>query len=117
MSMARAPDSTYAVFNELKRAAGGTRLVTCSDLARDAKIHLMNVAPRLDEIHARLREKHPGLPWLVVIAVRKDTRLPGEGLFKNEAFALDLGEPSQKVWWRAMVAAVFATDWSGVELP
>lgn len=90
--------------------------MTYSDLAAGAKIHLMNVAPRLHEIHTRLREKRPGLPWLCAIVVKKDTHLPADGLFKDEAFTLDLGEPSQKVWWKAMVVAVFATDWSGIEL-
>lgn len=44
----------------------------------------------------------------------------GSGVSQDDASAAQwyrqASRPSQRVWWRAMVAAVFATGWSGVQL-
>ena len=114
--MAEMSDSTKAIFRELRAAAGEPRLVTYGELAKAAGINPQSVGPHLTAIHMRLRDRSPGLPWLVAIATRKDDHLPGDGLFKGEGFLLDVKNPSHKVWWKAMVAAVFAADWSEVEL-
>ena len=114
--MAQISDSTKAIFRGLRTAASETRLVTCGQLAEAAEIAPRSVGAHLTAIHARLRHRSPGLPWLVAIAVESDTRLPGAGLFKGEGIVLAMEDPSHKVWWKAMVAAVFAADWSEVEL-
>ena len=114
--MAQISDHTQAVFRGLRTAASEARLVTYRELAEAAAINPRSVGAHLTTIHARLRDRSPGLPWLVAIAVESDTGLPGAGPFKGEGLVLAMENPSHKVWWKAMVAAVFAADWSEVEL-
>ena len=114
--MAQISDNTKAIFRELRTAASETRLVTYGELAEAAGINPRSVGAHLTTIHARLRGKSPGLPWLVAIAVKSDSHLPGAGLLRGEGIVLIMENPSHKVWWKAMVAAVFAADWSQVEL-
>ena len=114
--MVQISDNTQAIFRGLRTAAGETRLVTHGELAETAEIDPGSVGAHLTAIHARLRANSPGLPWLVAIAVQSDTRLPGAGLFKGEGIVLAMEDPNHKVWWKGMVAAVFAADWSEVEL-
>ena len=111
------PKGTEAVFAELKKAAAGMRLVTYKELGSASGLATRGVGPPLHYIHHRLRHQQPGLPWLTAIVVMKGTNLPGDRFFEGEpGFELDLHEPSQRVWWRAMALLVFATDWSAVEL-
>ena len=110
------PRGTEIVFEQLKIAAAAPRLVSYSELMAAAGLPAVRAGTRLDYIHARLSEKSPGLPCLVAIAVSKGTGMPSSGLFRNEGFELDLKKAGHRVWWRAMVLHVFATDWSGVEL-
>ena len=116
MPSASMPRGTEIVFEQLKVAAAAPRLVSYSELMAAAGLPAVHAGARLDYIHARLSEQSPGLPWLVAIAVSKSSGMPSGGLFRNEGFELDLKKPSHRVWWRAMVLHVFATDWSGVEL-
>ena len=109
------PRGTEIVFEHLKIAAAAPRLVTYTELMGAAGLPAVGAGRRLGYIHAKLSEKSPGLPWLVAIAVAKGG-LPGKGLFHDVGFELDLKDPDQRAWWRAMVLHVFATDWSGVEL-
>lgn len=110
------PRGTQVVFEQLKIAAAAPRLVSYSELMDAAGLPARAAGTRLDYIHAKLSEKSARLPCLVAIAVSKSTGVPSGGLFRNEGFKLDLKKPSHRVWWRAMVLHVFATDWSGVEL-
>ena len=73
------------------------------------------IGRRLDDIHTRLCQKVPGLPWLVAIAVSKTTGLPSEGLLARRGKNIELKNPNDRAWWRAMVLHVFATDWSRIE--
>lgn len=114
--MAQISDNTKAIFRGLRTAASETRLVTYGELAEVAEIAPRSVRAHLTTIHARLRDRSPELPWLVAIAVESDTRFPGAGLFRGEGIVLAMEDPSHKVWWKGVVAAVFAADWSEVEL-
>ena len=116
------PRGTEIVFERLKAAAAEPRLVTYEELMDGTGVPERAAGSRLNYIHGRLAEQSPGRPWLVAIAVRKNAerrdgpRMPGKGLFRGADFKLDLRDPDQRAWWRAMVLHVFATDWSGVEL-
>lgn len=116
MPAADMPRGTVTVFERLKAAAAEPRLVTYSELMAAAGLPAIRCGTRLNYIHARLSERSPALPWLVAIAVSKGSGTPHGRLFHDEGFELDLKKPSHRVWWRAMVLLVFATDWSGVEL-
>ena len=110
------PPGTEIVFAQLKAAAAVPRLVTYTDLMAAANLPAVAAGRRLDYIHAKLSEKSPGLPWLVAIAVSRTTGVPGEGLCRGTNLQLDLRDPNDRAWWRAMILHVFATDWSGVDL-
>ena len=109
---------TEIVFKKLKAAAAEPRLVTYGELADAAGLQPRIIGRRLDDIHTRLCQKVPGLPWLVAIAVSKTTGLPSEGLLarRGKNIELNLKNPNDRAWWRAMVLHVFATDWSRIEL-
>lgn len=111
------PAPTEAVFKRLKEAAAEMRTVTYGELAEAAGLRMaIGIGQHLNDIHARLRRRSHGLPWLVAIAVGQDG-LPGSGLFANErGMQLDVENPNQRIWWRAMVLLVFATDWSAIDL-
>ena len=72
--MTQISDNTKAIFRELRTAASEPRLVTYGELAEATGINPRSVGVHLTTIHARLRDKSPGLPWLVAIAVTSDTR-------------------------------------------
>ena len=115
--MAELSGATKAILHELKAAAADRRLVTYGELAASAGgIILQSVGAHLTAIHTRLREHSDGMPWLVAIAVNADTRVPGNGMFRSEGIVLDMSNPSHKAWWKAMVEAVYAADWSQFEL-
>ena len=115
--MVEPSDATKAILRELKAAAAARRLVTYGELARAAGgIIPRSVGAHLTVIHARLRERSAGLPWLVAIAVNVDTRVPDKGAFRGEGIVLDMSDPNQAAWWEAMTEAVYAADWSGIEL-
>ena len=103
------------VFRELKVAAREMRLVTYTDLGKAAGISALSVGGQLNSIHKALSMEMPGAPWLVAIAVGKN-RLPGDSLFRGTDLLMDPTRPDHRAWWRAMVAAVFASDWTGVEI-
>ena len=115
--MAELSDATKAIFRELKAAAAAQRLVTYDELAKEGgDIIPRSVGAHLTAIHTRLRQRSDDLPWLVTIAVNADTRLPGNGPFRGEGIILDMDHPGHKAWWEAMTEAVYATDWSVIEL-
>ena len=111
---------TLAVFRHLKRAALEMRTVTYQELADEPDVTATARGMRhpLNFIHSRLRASRPELPWLVALAVRSDTRRPGDGLLADERGiqGLDIADPHYRSWWRGMVLMVYATDWSDVEL-
>ena len=112
------PPGTEIVFERLKAAAAAPRLVTYGELADAAGVLPRVIGRRLDDIHTRLCQKTPGLPWLVVIAVSKSSGLPRENLLarRGKNISLNLRDLNERAWWRAMVLHVFATDWSRIEL-
>ena len=115
--MADLSDVTRLILSELKAAAANRRLVTHGELAEAAGgIVPRSVGAHLAVIHTRLRDRAESLPWLVAIAVNAETRVPEKGIFRAEGVLLDMRAPSQKVWWNAMTEAVYAADWSEIEL-
>ena len=116
MSESPATEATHLVFKALKDAAREMRLVTYNELAAAGGAAPQGVGKQLGVIRDKLGRRYPELPWLVAIAVRQREGTPGDGLFASEDFQLDFANPAHRVWWRAMVTAVFANDWSRVEI-
>lgn len=111
-----ATNATLLVFKALKEAAREMRLVTYNELAAAGGAAPQGVGKQLAVIHDKLSRLSPEFPWLVAIAVSERKRTPGTGLFAGEDFRLDFDNPGHRAWWRAMLAAVFAADWSRIEI-
>ncbi len=84
-------------------------LVTYEELADNAQLATNGLTPQLTYINQDLCRKR-GLPWLDALAVYKDTRLPGDGFLPNRPD--DWTDADFRSWWRAMVLAIYCTDWS-----
>ena len=107
------PAKTDEVFSERVKAAQGMRTVTYWSLAKSAKLAKPGVGLPLGYIRDEVCRAR-GLPWLTVIAVGSDTWLPGDAYLPTGA-RMEMEPGDFRVWWRAMVLQVFATDWRGVE--
>ena len=109
------PAKTDDVFRHLASAARDMRLVTYGELAREVGLANLGTGKPLGYIRDEVCRAR-GLPWLNAIAVAKDG-LPGEAFFPDDS-GLSLNPENRddfKVWWKAMVLQVFATDWSTVD--
>ena len=109
------PAMTDDVFRHLASAARDMRIVRYIDLASDVGLAAVGIGQPLGYIRDEVCRAR-GLPWLTAIAVAKDG-LPSAAFFPDDSgISLDLENRGDfKVWWRAMVLQVFATDWSTVE--
>ena len=109
------PAKTDEVFSELVKAAQGMRTVTYRALAKSAGLAESGVGIGYPLGYIRDAVCRPrGLPWLTVIAVSSDTWLPGAAYLPTGA-TIEMERGDFRVWWRAMVLQVFATDWRDVE--
>lgn len=70
--------------------------------------------------HGGFMERMPrptrGCPSWSLSPCRKATTCPGRVSAKARTSRLNLRDPNDRAWWRAMVLYVFATNWSGLEL-
>lgn len=105
-----APPHTAAVLAVLKDCARDMRTVNYEDLVAGTDLDVTDVGKPLDYIRASLclpQER----PLLTLLAVNKRTHRPSPASDPNNLVGF-LGDR----WWREMVAAVYAHDWSEVEL-
>ena len=107
------PAKTDEVFSELVKAAREMRTVTYGELAARAKLAKPGIGQPLGYIRDEVCRAR-GLPWLTVIAVSGTTGLPSAAYLPTGA-RIEMDPGDFRVWWRAMVLQVFATDWRGVE--
>ncbi len=89
------------------------RTVTYKELAKSAKLAQPGIGLPLGYIRDEVCRAR-GLPWLTVIAVSSDRWLPGAAYLPTGA-TIEMEPGDFRVWWRAMVLQVFATDWRDVE--
>lgn len=116
MAWERMPAKTGEVLQYLKKAAREMRIVTYGEIASDAGLAASGTGSPLGYIRDEVCRTR-GLPWLTAIAVNAGTKLPGGSFFPDGAgLEADLESDDFRIWWRAMVLQVFATDWSAVEL-
>ena len=112
---ANAPMHTREVFEFLKRCAGQMRTVHYDEISKNAG----GFAPRgIGKILGYIRDdicRPRGLPWLSVIAVGKNSWIPGDDYFGMPVLE-GVDRPTQERIWRGMVLQVFAYDWSRVEI-
>lgn len=94
----------------LRDAASRRETVYYGDLATFADIHSRS-GLQLGYIREFCRTR--GLPWLPVIAVARATGLPSDP-FWPDGMGIDL--QAERPWFEAMRDAVFAYDWSQVEI-
>ena len=109
------PAKTDDVFHHLASAARDMRIVRHIELAKDVGLAAVAIGRPLGYIRDKVCRPR-GLPWLNAIAVAKDG-LPSGSFFPDDS-GISLNPDNRddfKVWWRAMVLQVFATDWSTVE--
>lgn len=109
--MREKPDGTDAVFTALVEAARNMRTVTYGELGAAAGLPAVSIGSRVGYVRDVVCRPR-GLPWLSVIAVSKKTDRPGDAFLPE---GMDLDGPDLEIWWRAMAALVFATDWSGLK--
>lgn len=119
MAWTRIPAKTDVVFDRLTKAAREMRTVRYADLADECGLAAAGLGMQLGYIRDEVcRAK--GLPWLTAIAVASSTGLPSTTGFFPEDGCMSLTPQTPRddftIWWRAMVLAVFATDWSTVTL-
>jgi hypothetical protein len=116
MAWTYVPAQTEEVFEYLKRAAREMRTVTYGEIAADTGLAAPGTGFPLGYVRDEVCRAR-GLPWLTAIAVNAGTKLPGGSFFPDGAgLSADLESDDLRIWWRAMVLQVFATDWSAVEL-
>src|SRR5438067_1436977 len=104
--MMSAPAKTSEVFAYLKGCAADMRTVTYQEVADHAGLPPVGMGRPL----RRNRDetcRSRGLPWLNAIAVRSETRRPGDRFLP---VAIAVGRDEQRMW-RGMVLQVFALDW------
>ncbi len=106
------PAKTDDVFHRLASAARDMRIVRYIELASDVGLAAVGIGQPLGYIRDEVCRAR-GLPWLTAIAVAKDG-LPSGGFLPGDS-SISLNPDDFKVWWKAMVLQVFATDWSTVE--
>ena len=109
------PAKTDDVFHRLASAARDMRIVRYIDLAGDVGLAAVGIGQPLGYIRDEVCRARR-LPWLNAIAVAKDG-LPSGAFFPDDS-GISLNPENRddfKVWWKAMVLQVFATDWSTVE--
>ena len=109
------PARTDEVFRHLASVARDMRLVTYGELANEVGLAAVGIGQPLGWIRDEVCRAR-GLPWLTAIAVAQNG-LPSGAFFPDDSgISLDPENRDDfRVWWRAMVLQVFATDWSTVE--
>ena len=106
------PKNTEDVLRFLKECALDMRTVTYGEIAERCGGTAVGAGLPIGYIRDEICRKH-GRPWLSVIAVSANDMRPGENYQPAD---VQIPEGLRELWWRGMVAQVYAYDWSDVEL-
>lgn len=112
MSEVTIPKNTEAVLAVLKQCARDMRTITYGEIAQRCGGTAMGVGYPIGYVRDEICRKY-GRPWLSVIAVRADDMRPSGNYLPEDVV---IPEELIELWWRGMVAQVYAYDWSDVEI-
>ncbi len=115
-----APANSKAVYDYLMQLAGEMRTITYGEIGAEigrregrAPVAAQSLNRPLRFIRDEVCRKN-GLPWLNVLAVNNETRMPGDAFLPA---GTDFGgELDERVLWRGAVLAVFAYPWDKVDI-
>lgn len=88
------------------------RTITYGEIAERCGGTAVGAGYPIGYVRDEICRKH-GRPWLSVIAVSGSDRRPGGNYLPVD---VEIPEELNELWWRGMVAQVYAYDWSDVEI-
>ncbi len=112
MSITTVPKNTEAVFALLKQCARDMRTITYGEIAERCGGTAVGAGYPIGYVRDEICRKH-GRPWLSVIAVSGSDMRPGGNYLPED---VEIPEELNELWWRGMVAQVYAYDWSEVAI-